>query len=221
MMKVLIACQESQRVCKAFRDKGHIAFSCDIQPTSGNNPQWHIQQDVLPLINGNCTFVTCDGKEHSIQGRWDMIIAFPPCTYMSSAGACRMYPTKGVVDQERLQKAMQAKQFFMQLLNADCQKKCIQNPRPLKIVGLPEKTQQIQPYQFGQPYSKLTYLWLKGLPQLKPTNIVQDYKPYVSCNTSRNKGNKDKAGASRKGGAGKARSKTFLGIAQAMAQQWG
>ena len=220
-MNVLIACQESQRVCTAFRKKGHIAFSCDFQPTSGNNPQWHIKQDVLPLLGGNCTFVTCDGKEHSIQGRWDLIIAFPPCTYMSSAGACRMYPTKGVIDQERLKKAMQAKQFFMQLLNSDCQKVCVQNPRPLKVVGLPEKSQQIQPYQFGQPYSKLTYLWLKGLPHLKPTKIVQDYKPYVSCNTSRNKGNKDKAGASRKGGAAKARSKTFLGIAQAMAEQWG
>lgn len=140
---------------------------------------------------------------------------------MSGAGACRMYPKAGHIDQERFSKAMESKEFFMRILTADCQKICIENPRPLKCVELPPKSQSIQPYEYGEPWSKLTYLWLKGLPQLFPTEIVQDYKPYVSCGTSRNKGNKDKSGVSRRGGAQKVRSKTFPGIAAAMAEQWG
>ena len=109
----------------------------------------------------------------------------------------------------------------MALYNADCPRICIENPRPLKCVELPKETQRIQPYQFGEPWSKETYLWLKGLPILVPTDIVDAHKPYVSCGTSRNKGNPDKAGASRAGGAAKIRSKTFPGIAKAMAEQWG
>lgn len=132
-----------------------------------------------------------------------------------------MYPHKGEIDPERLQKAMQAKEFFMKILNADCPRICIENPRPLKCVGLPEESQRIQPYEYGEPWSKLTYLWLKGLPLLQPTEIVTEYVPYVSCGTSRNKGNPEKAGHSRAGGAAKVRSKTFHGIAQAMAEQWG
>ena len=116
---------------------------------------------------------------------------------------------------------MDAKEFFLRILNADCEKICIENPRPLNIVGLPTESQRIQPYEFGEPWSKLTYLWLKGLPPLMATLIVQDHKPYVSCGTSRNKGNKEKAGHSRAGGAAKVRSKTFPGIAKAMAEQWG
>ena len=203
-MNVLIACEESQEVCKAFRERGHRAFSCDIQECSGGHPEWHIQDDVLKHLEG-----------------WDLIIAHPPCTYMSGAGACRMYPKAGQIDQERFAKAMEAKEFFMKILTADCQKICIENPRPLKCVELPPPSQSIQPYEYGEPWSKLTYLWLKGLPPLFPTEIVQDYKPYVSCGTSRNKGNKDKSGMSRRGGAQKVRSKTFPGIAKAMAEQWG
>lgn len=203
-MNVLIACEESQEVCKAFRDRGHNAFSCDLQECSGGHPEWHIQDDVLKHLDG-----------------WDLIIAHPPCTYMSGAGACRMYPKAGQIDQERFAKAMEAKEFFMKILTADCQKICVENPRPLKCVELPPPSQSIQPYEYGEPWSKLTYLWLKGLPPLFPTEIVQDYKPYVSCGTSRNKGNKDKSGMSRRGGAQKVRSKTFPGIARAMAEQWG
>ena len=203
-MNVLIACEESQEVCKAFRERGHRAFSCDIQECSGGHPEWHIQDDVLKHLEG-----------------WDLIIAHPPCTYMSGAGACRMYPKAGQIDQERFAKAMEAKEFFMKILTADCQKICIENPRPLKCVELPPPSQSIQPYEYGEPWSKLTYLWLKGLPPLFPTEIVQDYKPYVSCGTSRNKGNKDKSGMSRRGGAQKVRSKTFPGVARAMAEQWG
>lgn len=161
------------------------------------------------------------GGQVIIPSTWDLIIAHPPCTYMSNAGACRMYPSKGQINQERLTKALEAKEFFMHFYNADCEYIAIENPKPLKIVGLPKESQQIQPYQFGHPYSKLTYFWLKNLPNLIPTNIVNDYRPYVSCGTSRNKGRKDKAGFSRAGGASKARSKSFEGIANAMAQQWG
>lgn len=203
-INVLVACEESQEVCKAFRERGHNAFSCDLQECSGGHPEWHIQDDVLKHLDG-----------------WDLIIAHPPCTYMSGAGACRMYPKAGHIDQERFAKAMEAKAFFMKILTADCQKICVENPRPLKCVELPPPSQSIQPYEYGEPWSKLTYLWLKGLPPLFPTEIVQDYKPYVSCGTSRNKGNKDKSGMSRRGGAQKVRSKTFPGIARAMAEQWG
>lgn len=197
-IRVLIACEESQVECAAFRELGCEAYSCDIDEPSGGHPEWHIQGDVLQILDGGI-IRTMDGVWHNID-RWDLIIAHPPCTYMSNAGACRMYPQKGVVDPARLQKALEAKEFFMRLYNADCAHICIENPRPLKIVELPKETQQIQPYQFGEPYSKLTYLWLKGLPNLIPTNIVTEYKPYISCGTSRNKGNPDKAGFSRKGG---------------------
>jgi hypothetical protein len=86
-MKILIACEESQRVCAAFRSKGHDAYSCDIIDTSGDHPEWHIKQNVLPLLNGFCHFLTCDGKEHYIDSKWDMIIAFPPCTHLATSGA--------------------------------------------------------------------------------------------------------------------------------------
>lgn len=203
-MRVLVACEESQEVCKAFRARGHEAFSCDIQDCSGGHPEWHIKDDVLHHLDG-----------------WDLIIAHPPCTYLSAAGACRMFPKAGQIDIERFAKAMKAKEFFIKILDADCQRICIENPRPLKCVELPQHSQSIQPYEFGEPWSKLTYLWLKGLPPLFSTEIVADYKPYVSCRTSRNKGNPDKSGMSRRGGSQKIRSKTFPGIAKAMAEQWG
>ena len=202
-MRVLVACEESQTVCKAFRDKGHEAYSCDIQECSGGHPEWHIQADVLPLL-----------KE-----KWDLIIAHPPCTYMSKAGARFMYLTAGNVNQERLEKALRAKEFFMQFMNADCDKICIENPTPLKIVGLPKESQVVQPYQFGHPYSKRTLLWLKGLPELKPTNILTEYTPYLPSNTggfARGKG-----GSRGVAHNAKDASKTFSGIAQAMAEQWG
>ena len=111
-MKVLVACEESQAVCKAFREKGHLAFSCDIQECSGGHPEWHIQGDVIPLLNGNCDFTTMDGTYHLIQGKWDLIIAHPPCTYLSNAGACRLYPRKGELNEERYQKGLEGKVLF-------------------------------------------------------------------------------------------------------------
>lgn len=231
-MKVLIACEESQRVCKEFRRLGHEAYSCDIQEPSGGHPEWHILGDVLEVLNPTealccgrirkaVAFTTMDGMPHIIPDRWDLIIAHPPCTYLSNAGACRLYPQKGKIDESRFEKGIAAMIFFMKMLDADCDKICVENPIPSKIFGLPKYTQIIQPYEYGHPFSKKTCLWLKGLPELVPTEIVKDHKPYVSCGTSKNKGNPEKAGVSRAGGAAKIRSKTFTGIAKAMAEQWG
>lgn len=201
-MKILVACEESQEVTKVFRKLGHEAYSCDIQPCSGGHPEWHIIGDVKELL----------------KKQWDMIIAHPPCTYMSNAGACRMYPTKGIIDTERLKKGLEAKEFFMMFYNHPCEKIVIENPRPLKVIGLPAPTQIIQPYEYGEPFSKLTMLWLKGVEPLKPTNILEEYRPFIESGTSRNKG-KTKGVNYPKGS--KARSKTFNGIAVAMGMQWG
>lgn len=219
-MRVLVACEESQAVCKAFREKGHEAYSCDIVDCSGGRPEWHIKQDVLPLLNGDCKFKTCDGVEWEIKGKWDLIIAHPPCTYLSNAGAARLYPQKGVLNQERYEKGLQARKFFMKFYNADCDKICIENPIPTRIFGLPPYTQTIQPYEHGHPYSKKTCLWLKGLPELTPTNIVEPICSWVSGGSKDNHGNKRKnCGMTFRDS--KTKSKTFPGIAKAMADQWG
>ena len=230
-MKVLVACEESQRVCTAFRERGHEAYSADIQEPSGGHPGWHILGDVLKVLNPYDTdpcggtettgilFETMDGAVHFVK-KWDLIIAHPPCTYLSNAGACRLYPKKGQLNQERYKQGVKARDFFLYFYYADCGRIAIENPVPSKIYNLPPYSQIIQPYHFGEPYSKKTCLWLKGLPKLQPTNILTDYKPYVSCGTSRNKGNPDKSGVSRAGGAAKVRAKTFKGIARAMASQW-
>ena len=229
-MNVLIACEESQAVCKAFRQRGHNAFSCDLKPCTGGHPEWHIQGDVLPLLNGasddfycRIDFHTQNGDLHELPWKWDLIIAHPPCTYMSKAGARWMYPTAGNISPERLAKAMEAKEFFLKILNADCDRIAIENPRPLKVVDLPKPSQVIQPYQFGHPYSKATCLWLKGLPPLEPTEVLTEYKPYCPSNT----GGVTRGQSYNKGGAIRAvddcvnRSKTFVNIARAMSEQWG
>lgn len=164
-MKVLVACEESQAVCIAFRKLGHEAYSCDTQECSGGHPEWHIKGDVLPLINGNKPFITMDGDLHAIVGTWDLLIAFPPCTYLTNAGSVRLR-IKGEINKERMAKAVEAKAFFMKFLEADCQKICVENPTPGKIHQLPQYTQAIQPWWFGHPYTKRTCLWLKNLPPL-------------------------------------------------------
>lgn len=219
-LRVLVACEESQAVTIELRKLGHEAFSCDIEPCSGGCDEWHIRDDVLPLLNGFCKFKTSDGREHQIDSKWDMIIAFPPCTYMSNAGACRMYPTKGNIDPIRFEKAMKAKEFFMRIYNADCEKIAIENPIPMKIIGLPEKNQVIQPYEYGHEFTKKTYLWLKGLPNLKPTDVVEPKGPYICGNSGIWKKQATNGIVYGKEKNAKHRSKTFHGIAKSMATQW-
>ena len=219
-MKVLVACEESQAVCKAFRERGHEAYSCDIIECSGGHPEWHIQDDVLSLINGHCSFMTCDGEWHNISEKWDLIIAHPPCTYLSNAGAARLYPQKGKLNMERYQKGLEAKEFFMHFYNADCSKIAIENPIPTRVFELPPYSQTIQPYEHGHPYSKKTCLWLKGLPKLTPTKQVEPICSWVSGGSKDNNGNKRKnCGMTFRDS--KTKSKTFPGIAKAMAEQWG
>lgn len=203
-MRVLVACEESQAVTMAFRELGHEAFSCDLLECSGGHPEWHIQGDVLPLLNE----------------KWDLIIAHPPCTYLSNAGARWLY-AGGKLNQDRYKKGLEGKEFFLKFLNANCGHVAIENPIPSSVYDLPQYTQVIQPYEFGEPWSKKTCLWLKGLPPLQPTEIISDHKPFCSSGSySKNHDPKYK-GASRKGGSAKSRSKTFPGIARAMAEQWG
>jgi hypothetical protein len=144
-MKILIACEESQTITKKLREKGHEAYSCDLQDCRGEHPEWHIKGDAI---------------KEAYSGKYDAMIAHPPCTFMSKAGARWMYPTAGNVCDIRLSKGLEAKEFFMKLINAPIDKIAIENPLPLKIIGLPAYTQSIQPYQYGDPYSKQTLLWL-------------------------------------------------------------
>jgi hypothetical protein len=195
-MRILVACEESQTVTKAFRAAGHEAYSCDLQECSGGHPEWHI---------------VGDAKHLAYAGVWDMMIAHPPCTYLSNAGARWLYP-KGELNYNRVAKGLTAKEFFMDLWEAPIEKICIENPTPSKIFGLPEHSQVIQPFEYGHPYKKRTLLWLKGLEQLEPTNIVDVAQSTKVAGNWFNKGGKDRQ---------KNRSKTFEGIAEAMAQQWG
>lgn len=217
-MDILVACEESQEVTIHLRWYGHNAYSCDIMDCSGNCPEWHIKSDVTKLLNGYCKFKTMDGKIHTINKKWDMIIAFPPCTYLSNAGACRLYPQKGVLNVERYKKGLKAKKFFMDILNADCEKIAVENPVSNTVFKMPQYSQEIQPWQFGHPYTKKTRLWLKGLPDLVPTKIVKPISPYVPSGTGRK--NRSKYGAAKRGEDAKNRAKTFPGIAKAMTEQW-
>ena len=218
-MKVLVACEESQAVTKEMRLLGHEAYSCDIIECSGGHPEWHIRWDATTLVNGNCSFLTMDGTMHHIDGKWDLLIAHPPCTYLTNASACRMR-VNGEIVPERYQNAMEAKSFFMRFLEADCPRIAVENPTPMKIVGLPPYTQAIQPWQFGHPYTKRTCLWLKNLPQLVPTDIITDgVTPYVNGGCKDANGNYRRL-QGRKERDPRTRAKTFPGIARAMAEQW-
>lgn len=219
-MKILVACEESQAVTKELRALGHEAYSCDIMECSGGHPEWHIMDDVTRLLDGFCTFKLQDGSTNRIISKWDMIIAFPPCTYISNAGACRLYPTKGNLDMDRYAKGMEGKAFFMKILNADCDMIAVENPISSKVFEMPKHTQQIQPYEFGHPFTKKTRLWLKGLPNLVPTDIVEPKGPYVCGNSEIWKKQAANGEVIGKEKSAKHRSKTFTGIAKAMALQW-
>ena len=218
-MKVLVACEESQTVCKAFRGKRHEAYSCDIQPCSGGHPEWHIMQDVIPILNGNCEFKTIDGTTHKIEGKWDLIIAHPPCTYLTLAGNKWFKPEFSDRFPDRQKQRKEAVDFFMAIANADCDKIAIENPVGIMSSQWRKPDQYIEPYMFGDPEKKKTGLWLKGLPLLKPTNIVEPV--IIHCKSGANEPrchmetmHLPKEERSR------VRSQTFIGIAKAMASQW-
>lgn len=243
-MRILVACEESQRVCTAFREKGHEAYSCDLVECSGGHPEWHIKGDVLEILNPKPTFdgerpgiefFTMDGEIHSFVGKWDMIIAFPPCTHLAVSGA-RHFEAKRVDGRQR-----EGVEFFCQFLTADCDRIAIENP--VGIIsgdyikkhfpdlagkyGMPKKpTQIIQPYEFGDRARKSTCLWLKGLPALTPTNVVdcgeivgKGFSVGASLDMARDENGKIISWNDPR--TGKIRSKTFPGVAKAMAEQWG
>ena len=204
-MRVLVACEESQRVCVAFRNKGHEAYSCDILECSGGHPEWHIKDDVLKHLNDN----------------WDLIIAHPPCTYLT-VSANKYYNVEKYWNkaEERKKERQKAIEFFMQFTELKCPRVCIENPIGVMSSLYCKPTQIIQPYQFGHSERKATCLWLKGLPALKPTNIVTpDIIKLKSGKTdSRLHYETLKLPSEERA---KMRSKTFEGIAKAMAEQWG
>ena len=200
-MKVLVACEESQEVCKAFREFGHDAFSCDVQMCSGGHPEWHIMDDVLKYINGNCQFFTIGGGYYLINGGWDLVIAHPPCTDLAVSGA-RWFREKQM--DFRQQKACV---FFMQMMLCNAEYIAVENPVGIMSTCYRKPDQVIQPWQYGHGETKSTCLWLKGLPKLKPTNIVSGREHRV---------HKLPPSSER----AKLRSKTYPGIAKAMAEQW-
>ena len=219
-MNILIACEESQRVTIEFRKLGHNAFSCDIIDCSGGHPEWHIKQDVLPLLNGNCSFKTVDGELHTVDGKWDMIIAHPACTRLCTTGQRWLYYGDKKYRSKKISEQQKAIVFFMRIALADCEKIAIENPQGIMSTAYRKPDCIYNPYDFeGETECKKTCLWLKGLPPLKPTRKVPlpiskrthgIFKSHfdgkvIGWNTSE---------------CSKMRSKTPLGVAKAMAEQW-
>lgn len=219
-MRVLIACEESQTVCKAFRERGHEAYSCDIQEPSGGHPEWHILGDVLPILGGCCEATTMDGEKHEIDGKWDLIIAHPPCTDLAVSGA-RWFAQKQ--KDGRQQKSIV---FFMLLALADASRVAVENPVCIMSSAWRKPDQIVQPYQFGHHARKTTCLWLKGLAPLIPTEIVDPgeirkggFSVGASLDMARDENGKIISWNDPR--TAKIRSRTFEGIARAMAEQWG
>ena len=218
---ILVACEESQRVCKAFLERGFNAFSCDIQEPSGNRPDRHILGDVLPLLNGNCSFKTMDNVWYRVD-KWDLIIAHPPCTYLTVT-ANRWYNVEKYGDKAIARKAEREKaiEFFMGFVNADCEHIAIENPVGIMSTRYQKPAQIIQPYMFGDAFEKKTCLWLKNLPLLKPTNEVKPPKRVkFESGKTMPRWYADLWRLPKQDRA-RLRSKTFKGTANAMAQQWG
>ena len=220
-MKVLIACEESQAVCKAFRAKGHEAYSCDIQDCSGGHPEWHIKQDVIPLLNGKCQFTTCDGVLHNIQDKWDLIIAHPPCTRLCNSGQRWLYYGDEIYRQKKNRDQEEAIKFFMCFVNADCDRIAIENPCGI-MSSLYRKPDCIyNPYDFiGETDCKKTCLWLKGLPVLNPTRSIPLPKEYRTQSIWKGNFN-GKSYSWSSSECARLRSITPAGVAKAMADQWG
>lgn len=236
-MKILVACEESQAVTIELRKLGHEAYSCDIIPCSGGHPEWHVMQDVLPLLDGDCEFMSMDREKHKIKGKWDMIIAFPPCTHLAVSGAAHFEKKRNDGRQR------QGIEFFAQFLTADCERIAIENPIgiisgdyiPQWFPDLAEKyvlpikpTQIIHPWMFGDNFSKSTCLWLRGLTPLVPLVTEQpelEWKELIDKKTGKAKRQPKwfyDALINSKTPEERAciRSKTFPRIAKAMAEQW-
>jgi hypothetical protein len=210
-VKILVACEESQAVTKEFRKLGHEAYSCDIEPCSGGHPEWHIKDDVTPLLKaGNHILRMEDGTVKFLDfNKWDMIIAFPPCTHLCVSGA--RWFKEGV---KPIELQYQARDFFMMFANADCERIAIENPVGKMSTYYRKPNQIINPYEYGHPEQKKTCLWLKGLPLLNPTNNVYDHMMTLPI--------KDRTRIHWLGSNhSRERSKTYPGIAKAMAEQWG
>ena len=224
-MKVLVACEESQRVTMEFRARGHEAYSADIITQSGGHPEWHIKGDALKIVNGYCSFATEDGTEHNISGKWDMIIAFPPCTYLTNTGnawfSVERYGNKAI---KRWHDRELAAEFFMKFVNADCDKIVIENPVGIMSKWYKKPTQIIHPYMFAESVNdkenyvtKRTCFWIKGLQPLKPNNLPKPDNRKLFGTYSNGKAKCWEDTATR---SAKVRSKTFPGVASAMAMAW-
>lgn len=212
-MKVLVACEESQRVCTAFREKGHEAYSCDILECSGGHPEWHIKGNCLPLLNGYCEFTTCDGKIHNIDGKWDLIIAHPPCTHLCAAGQRWFAEGKKPIKLQR-----EAIAFFYQFVMADCDKIAIENPVGIMSTCYRKPNQIYNPYDFaGETECKKTCLWLKGLESLKATQVLSKEQRTQGIWKAQFDGKQYSWNAPE---TAMLRSKTPMGVARAMAEQW-
>ena len=201
--RVLIGCEESQTECLAFRALGIEAYSCDIQPCSGGHPEWHIQDDVLKHFH--------DG--------WDLMILHPPCTYLSNAGANSLRKN-GVIQKDRERLGLEAREFFLKCLDAPCDRVAVENPSPSAYWRLPPCSQFVEPYMFGDPYKKRTLLWLRGLPILMATDICVPEYCWVNS-TSHCNGIYKQPTPAMPFRSSKMRSKSFPGMAAAMARQWG
>lgn len=200
-LNVLIACEESQAECSAFRHLGHNAYSCDIQPCRpSGNPSWHIQGDVTPLLHGQTEFVTQDGASHGVPG-WDLIIAHPPCTYLCKLSSVQLVK-HGVIDPDRYKRMLAGRAFFMECLDAQAPFVAVENPLPMRRANLPQPTTFVCPSWFGVKYTKKTLYWLKNLPPILPKIFYPNPKCYVHCSR------------------GKYRSRTFPALAEAVALQW-
>lgn len=235
-INILVACEESQRVTIEFRKLGHNAFSCDVIDCSGGHPEWHIKQDVIPLLNGHCSFKTVDGTSHTVSGKWDMIIAFPPCTYLTNAATKHFSLKSTSADKvvKRWEQRAKSAVFFMRFASADCDRIAIENPLGFMNTAFRKPDQIIHPYYFAENsddsenyVQKRTCLWLKGLPLLKKTSDLPKPEPMYICQGEKCKGKKIgwcegiRGTSGGQKGRAKARSKTFPSIAKAMADQWG
>lgn len=212
-LNVLIACEESQAECEAFRELGHKAYSCDLQQCRrGGHLEWHIKGDVTPYLQGRTQFYTQDGKHHHVS-KWHLIIAHPPCTYICKVSSQHLYKNPDItvwfdgkekfVNENRYNKMLAGVEFFKTCFAADAPFVAVENPLPMAMARLPKPDCFIQPFWFGEKYSKKTLFWLKNLPPLMAENEVTQIKQYVRSSR------------------GKYRSRTFKGVANAIARQWG